>query len=161
MPRPNLGHWLRNITLKKASSGCSSTERDPGWAGGMMHQGVNSSSPANQKDKGENTPLTIQLCKPPLPSPPLHQGMLAGSSFGRPAPKRSPVSEGTSSEHIQHASTFGRLGHLVMATQRSRKPSRQHDAVPRPPAALAKSLLPGLGSPLLRISSRASTFPSW
>jgi len=78
------GTLVEKYHLKESFLGMQLSERDPGWARGMMHQGGNSSSPANQKDKGENTPLTIQLCKPSLPSPPLHQGMLAGSSSQHP-----------------------------------------------------------------------------
>lgn len=152
-----------SLAFNRCDLGCPSQTWDIGWevspsrklsqdaaqTRGTQGTGGNSSSPASQ-DKGEKAPLTTQHCKPSVPPPLLHQGMLVGSSFRCPAPTPSPISGRTSKKHIE---AFGIRAPLATWVTWS----RPHNTL----ANGANSTMPCQDYPLpsLRARSRAQAHP--
>lgn len=118
----------------------------------MVNQGGKSSSPASQKDKGQNTPLTIQSCNHLY-----HHPCFSDSHWWGPHLGTQTLPDFMKDKHIKAFSTQTPLA--VRAIE-----SRPHNA----PANGANSTMrcqdcpvpaPSAGSPSLKVCSRTSTFP--
>lgn len=117
----------------------------------MMNQG-RKSSPASQKDKGQNTPLTIQPCNHLYYHHCFSDGHWWGPHLGTQT-----LPDFTKDKHIEAFSTQAPLAIRAIESRPHNTPAKRANSTTQ--CKIAQYLLPSTGSPSRRVCSRTTTLP--